>query len=234
MLSRTEVVGEAQPSRTLFERLDLDRNGRITVNEWQWSKASFDQRDADRNGHLDRAELTSPVQPHTNAYQKGVERGLFRRSQGGPRGQDAAESVGSRRATGAGTGRCGLHRQHGPSFRYKPVIETASRKDIVKDSGRVLDAPDPTAMVRSPRLRGLPAAMAALTIGVATLVAQAVTSVTWVSYQASCPILLEGVRLNAKATQFESVDLQNVSSEPVDEVTVGIVAGTNEVERVGR
>ena len=76
MLTRAEVVGEEQPARNLFDRLDLDRNGRITSNEWQWSKASFDQRDSDRNGHLDRAELTRVAQPQTNAYQKGVERGL--------------------------------------------------------------------------------------------------------------------------------------------------------------
>jgi Ca2+-binding EF-hand superfamily protein len=77
VLTRAEVVGEEQPGRSLFERLDLDRNGSITMNEWQWSKASFDERDADRNGHLDRDELTHVVQRHTNAYQKGVERGLL-------------------------------------------------------------------------------------------------------------------------------------------------------------
>jgi hypothetical protein len=50
-----------------------------------------------------------------------------------------------------------------------------------------------------------------------------------VSYQASCPILLEDVQINFAATLFESVALQNVSSEPIDEITVGILAGTSEV-----
>jgi Ca2+-binding EF-hand superfamily protein len=83
VLTRAEVVGEEQPARNLFDRLDLDRNGRITSNEWQWSKASFDQRDANGNGSLDRAELTRGAEPHTNAYQKGVERGLIDGRQAG-------------------------------------------------------------------------------------------------------------------------------------------------------
>jgi Ca2+-binding EF-hand superfamily protein len=77
VLTRAEVVGEEGPSRNLFDLLDLDRNGQLTLNEWRWSKASFDRRDANGNGHLERAELASGPQPTTNAYQKGVERGLL-------------------------------------------------------------------------------------------------------------------------------------------------------------
>ncbi len=81
VLSRTEVVGETEAGdagvgRTLFDRLDIDRNRRITLNEWRWSKASFDSRDRDRSGSLEPDELNDVTAPRGDAYQKGRERGL--------------------------------------------------------------------------------------------------------------------------------------------------------------
>ena len=77
VLTRAEVVGDPSPadSRTLFDRLDIDRNGRITLNEWRWSKASFDRRDLNGNRGLERAELDANP-PRSEAFQKGLERGL--------------------------------------------------------------------------------------------------------------------------------------------------------------
>jgi hypothetical protein len=72
VLSRAEVVGTPQAGRRAqrrgradsvtadeFASLDINRNGRITPNEWHWSRNSFDQRDLNRDGVLTRAELWS-------------------------------------------------------------------------------------------------------------------------------------------------------------------------------
>jgi Ca2+-binding EF-hand superfamily protein len=85
VLTRAEVVGDdMQPTtRPLFDRLDIDHNSRITLNEWRWSKVSFDRRDHDRNGSLERNELTALTEPRSEAYQKGRERGLVDGRQAG-------------------------------------------------------------------------------------------------------------------------------------------------------
>src|SRR5262249_32864242 len=41
----------------LFQSLDMNRDSRISFNEWQWSRASFDRLDTNRDGYLSRAEL---------------------------------------------------------------------------------------------------------------------------------------------------------------------------------
>jgi Ca2+-binding EF-hand superfamily protein len=42
-----------------FLSLDVNRNGRITPDEWHWSRNSFDQRDLNRDGVLTPNELSS-------------------------------------------------------------------------------------------------------------------------------------------------------------------------------
>jgi Ca2+-binding EF-hand superfamily protein len=79
VLSRAEVVGTARGDGALgrsaqrrgtfgqsgatvwdeFLSLDVNRNGRITPDEWHWSRNSFDQRDLNRDGILTPTELSS-------------------------------------------------------------------------------------------------------------------------------------------------------------------------------
>ena len=71
------------------------------------------------------------------------------------------------------------------------------------------------------------ALLAALTIAGVTLAAEGPTSVSWVPYQMGCPILLPDLKTDTSvhAALSGSIDVQNVSSDPVEEITVGAVAG---------
>ena len=61
VLSRTEVVGEeTNTDADMFASLDVNRDGRLTQDEWHWSRRSFLQQDANRDGAVTRAEFTSP------------------------------------------------------------------------------------------------------------------------------------------------------------------------------
>lgn len=82
-LSRMEVVGQEEPAPQQddwFRRLDVDRNGRVTQDEWHWSRASFTQRDHNGDGVLTRDEWSrrESAQPTTQtpAYRQGYDRGL--------------------------------------------------------------------------------------------------------------------------------------------------------------
>lgn len=59
VLSRMEVVGQEGAADPVdqFASLDLDRNGRITRDEWHWSRISFNDRDVDRDGAITRREF---------------------------------------------------------------------------------------------------------------------------------------------------------------------------------
>lgn len=63
VLSRAEVVGDAaaeEPEQSnLFATLDINRDNRVTPDEWQWSRRSFNQYDRNGDGVLSRAELAS-------------------------------------------------------------------------------------------------------------------------------------------------------------------------------
>ena len=71
------------------------------------------------------------------------------------------------------------------------------------------------------------ALLAALTIAGVTLAAEGPTSVSWVPYQTGCPILLLDLKTDTSvhAALSGSIDVQNVSSDPVEEITVGALAG---------
>ncbi len=122
-LNRVELLGadEDDAPADLFGSLDVNRDDRVTPNEWHWARAGFDRRDRNRDGSLSRDELAASAQPATG---RTAERGIpsrirprvAGRPQGGPR-RPAAEQVGSRRAARARTGRRGVHRRGGAAVR---------------------------------------------------------------------------------------------------------------------
>ena len=68
-----------------FTGLDPNRDRAITSAEWHWSRASFDARDLDRNGRLTREEFNGAAsQPvRSAAFKAGHERGLIEGRQAG-------------------------------------------------------------------------------------------------------------------------------------------------------
>jgi Ca2+-binding EF-hand superfamily protein len=82
-LSRVELLGkEDDAPADLFESLDVNRDGRVTPNEWHWARAGFERRDGNRDGSLSRDELSASAQPvpavqRSAAYRAGYERGLL-------------------------------------------------------------------------------------------------------------------------------------------------------------
>jgi Ca2+-binding EF-hand superfamily protein len=101
MLTRVEAVG-TQPGRRRanesdeFTDIDVNRDGRITRDEWQWNAAAFDRLDANRDGRLVRGEFETTPPPsaatETATYRAGYERGRSEGIQAGkedkPRGWD--------------------------------------------------------------------------------------------------------------------------------------------------
>lgn len=86
VLSRAEVLGPEADARTgdWFASLDVDRNGRITSDEWHWSMAAFNRRDTNRDGSITRDEFgRRGDMTRTEAYQSGYERGLTEGRQAG-------------------------------------------------------------------------------------------------------------------------------------------------------
>ena len=65
----------------------MNRDRVITPNEWQWSRASFDRLDLNRDGRLSADELkeTAPAAApaRSAAYRAGSERGLTEGRQAG-------------------------------------------------------------------------------------------------------------------------------------------------------
>lgn len=59
VLSRAEVVGDADTRFDSFAGLDVNRSGTIGLDEWRWSRRSFDQYDVNRDGQLTRREFAA-------------------------------------------------------------------------------------------------------------------------------------------------------------------------------
>src|SRR6185295_3402866 len=77
-LTRDEMLSPGDdPVADLFASLDVNRDRRITQNEWHWSLDSFRGRDTNGDGLLTRAELnngavgTSGRATETPAYRAG-------------------------------------------------------------------------------------------------------------------------------------------------------------------
>jgi EF-hand domain pair/EF hand len=85
-LSRREFLGfdtaidhEDPFSETgdLFAQIDVNRDGRISRDEWQWDRASFDRRDRNRDGWITRDESSRSGATSDNpTYRQGHQRGL--------------------------------------------------------------------------------------------------------------------------------------------------------------
>jgi Ca2+-binding EF-hand superfamily protein len=83
-LSRTELLGASgdEVPADLFASLDVNRDGRVTTNEWHWSRASFDRRDRNGDGVLSRGEMSAVAAPapaaaeRSAAYRAGYDRGV--------------------------------------------------------------------------------------------------------------------------------------------------------------
>ena len=77
-ITRVEMVGSDAPP-DLFVSVDVNRDRLITTDEWHWSRASFNARDLDRNGRLTREEFAGVAsQPVTSAaFKAGQARGLI-------------------------------------------------------------------------------------------------------------------------------------------------------------
>ena len=64
ILSRAEAVAEAGAVGTSgalsreFNELDINADGRLTIQEWNWNRRTFDQQDANRDGFVTQREFT--------------------------------------------------------------------------------------------------------------------------------------------------------------------------------
>jgi Ca2+-binding EF-hand superfamily protein len=83
-LSRVEMVGAGEDDgpADLFTSLDVNRDSRVTPDEWHWARAGFDRRDGNRDGSLSRDELAASAQPvpaaqRSPAYRAGYDRGVL-------------------------------------------------------------------------------------------------------------------------------------------------------------
>jgi Ca2+-binding EF-hand superfamily protein len=66
VLSRNEVVGNnRRAAQDRFANLDVNRDGRLTSDEWHWSRRSFNQRDANGDGVVTRREFGGGPAPTT-------------------------------------------------------------------------------------------------------------------------------------------------------------------------
>jgi EF hand len=84
VLSGDEVRLDARRGRAdRFVDLDRDRDGAIAINEWYRSRAAFDRRDLNRDGRITREEFRgsaigtsgTPSPAYTAGYERGVQEG---------------------------------------------------------------------------------------------------------------------------------------------------------------
>ena len=74
-LSRAEIVGESTGADTdTFVSLDVNRDGRLSQDEWHWSRRSFLRQDTNRDGVVNREEFTAPVDEATGTTGRTVRR----------------------------------------------------------------------------------------------------------------------------------------------------------------
>jgi Ca2+-binding EF-hand superfamily protein len=59
VLSRAEVVGDAQTSSDPFANLDRNNNSTLTADEWLWSRRSFNRTDSNQDGVISRREFNA-------------------------------------------------------------------------------------------------------------------------------------------------------------------------------
>ena len=90
VLTRDEIAARGDdPAADLFGSLDVNRDRRVTQNEWHWSLDSFRAHDTNQDGVLTRAELnnravgTSGRATETPTYRSGYARGLTEGRQAG-------------------------------------------------------------------------------------------------------------------------------------------------------
>ena len=84
VISRSEFLSEDARDQDddredRFTNLDVNRDNRISRDEWHWSLGTFDRLDKNRDGQLTREEFSSrlPGATRSQAYQAGHDRGLI-------------------------------------------------------------------------------------------------------------------------------------------------------------
>ena len=82
-------------------------------------------------------------------------------------------------------------------------------------------------MIHSPSRMAALALCGVLTLGSLILAAPEHDAMSWVPYQIGCPLLMVDLRVESAATTpgLLSIDVQNVSTDAIDEITVGLLVG---------
>ena len=141
-LSRVELLGayEDDGPTDLFTSLDINRDGRVTPNEWHWARAGFDRRDANRDGSLSRDELSASAQgcrPHSGARHTAPDTSagcwmgarLDAKTGSGTGGISMASASSNRRMPGT-------RRRRVSGRNTRPVTVRRSRVRMARDLGR--------------------------------------------------------------------------------------------------
>ena len=62
VISRAEMLGPADDVESrAFGDADLNRDNRLSQNEWQWARRVFTQQDTNRSGYVEREEFWNPA-----------------------------------------------------------------------------------------------------------------------------------------------------------------------------